>query len=314
MERFRSAVEGRVTFDERAPTGWDNTILMHVDLLQAPLAGLPGLAWSWWRYRSFAERFGARAVQKRYAEVTRELTDARRIHEALFPPPITRGPVRVAYRYEPMREIGVREVPGHHGRLPQQDRPGRGIDLVHDRGVGLRLRVEHPVVKPISIVAHHFPAKRFPDMHVSAGTVLTPAQFDMAADLGASLFISPGLTEVLAEHALKKGYAWVPGVATASEVMRALELGFELLKFFPAMAAGGPKALAGITAPLAAVRIVPTGGVTLENMAQWREVKAVQAVGGTWLTTGLDQASDIAKVVEQRAALALAAWNGLIQA
>lgn len=156
--------------------------------------------------------------------------------------------------------------------------------------------------------------KRFPDMHVSAGTVLTPAQFDMAADLGASLFISPGLTEVLAEHALKKGYAWVPGVATASEVMRALELGFELLKFFPAMAAGGPKALAGITAPLAAVRIVPTGGVTLENMAQWREVKAVQAVGGTWLTAGLDQASDIAKVVEQRAALALAAWNGLIQA
>ena len=72
----------------------------------SPLAGLPGLAWSWWRYRSFTDRFHARAVQKRYNEVTRELTDARRIHEALFPPPITRGTVRVAYHYEPMREIG----------------------------------------------------------------------------------------------------------------------------------------------------------------------------------------------------------------
>ena len=72
----------------------------------SPLAGLPGLAWSWWRYRSFAERFNARAIQRRYTEVTRELTDARRVHEALFPPPLSRGPVRVRYHYEPMREIG----------------------------------------------------------------------------------------------------------------------------------------------------------------------------------------------------------------
>jgi len=75
-------------------------------LALAPLAALPGLAWSWWRYRSFAERFHSSAVQKRYAAVTRELSDARRIHEALFPPPITRGPVRVTYHYEPMRDIG----------------------------------------------------------------------------------------------------------------------------------------------------------------------------------------------------------------
>jgi len=75
-------------------------------LVAAPLAGVPGFAWSWWRYRGFAERFHARAIQRRYAEVTRELTDARRVHEALFPPPITRGPVRLAYSYEPMRAIG----------------------------------------------------------------------------------------------------------------------------------------------------------------------------------------------------------------
>jgi len=70
------------------------------------LTGLPGFAWSLWRYRSFNERFNARTFRARYAEVTRELAEARRVHEALFPPPVTRGSVRVAYRYEPARHIG----------------------------------------------------------------------------------------------------------------------------------------------------------------------------------------------------------------
>ena len=71
-----------------------------------PLAGAPGFAWSWWRYRSFNERFHARAIRRRYAEVTRELAEARRVHEALFPPPVSRGPVHLRYRYEPARHIG----------------------------------------------------------------------------------------------------------------------------------------------------------------------------------------------------------------
>lgn len=188
----------------------------------------------------------------------------------------------------------------------------QGLEIAEGLCAGGITQIEITLRTPEAMQAMSEIAKHFPDVKLSAGTVLTPAQFDQAADLGATLFISPGLTETLAEHALKHGYAWVPGVATASEMMRALELGFELLKFFPAMAAGGPKALAGITAPLAAARVVPTGGVTLENMAQWREIKAVQAVGGTWLTAGLDQVSDVAKVVEQRAALAMAAWNNTV--
>lgn len=188
----------------------------------------------------------------------------------------------------------------------------QGLEIAEGLCAGGITQIEITLRTPEAMQAMIEIAKRFPDLKLSAGTVLTPAQFDQAADLGATLFISPGLTETLAEHALKHGYAWVPGVATASEMMRALELGFELLKFFPAMAAGGPKALAGITAPLAAARVVPTGGVTLENMAQWREIKAVQAVGGTWITAGLDQVSDVAKVVEQRAALAMAAWNNTV--
>lgn len=188
----------------------------------------------------------------------------------------------------------------------------QGLEIAEGLCAGGVTQIEITLRTPEAMQAMGEIAKHFPELKLSAGTVLTPAQFDQAADMGATLFISPGLTETLAEHALKRGYAWVPGVATASEMMRALELDFELLKFFPAMAAGGPKALAGITAPLAAARVVPTGGITLENMAQWREIKAVQAVGGTWLTAGLDQVADVAKVVEQRAALAMAAWNNTV--
>lgn len=75
-------------------------------LLAAPLSALPGFAWSWWRYRSFAQRFHAGAVLQRYNEISHDLAEARRIHEALFPPPLNHGPLRLAYRYEPMRQIG----------------------------------------------------------------------------------------------------------------------------------------------------------------------------------------------------------------
>ncbi|MBC7834548.1 MAG: serine/threonine-protein phosphatase [Phycisphaerales bacterium] len=75
-------------------------------ILIAPLAGLPGFAWSWWRHKSFNERFQGRMISQRFSEISQDLLDARRMHESLFPPPITRGPVRVDYRYEPMRQIG----------------------------------------------------------------------------------------------------------------------------------------------------------------------------------------------------------------
>lgn len=155
-------------------------------------------------------------------------------------------------------------------------------------------------------------AKEFPEMGLSAGTVLTVEQFDQAADAGATLFISPGLTEKLAEYAIQKGLNWVPGVATASETMRAVELGYRTLKFFPAMAAGGPKALAGITAPISGLNIVPTGGVTVENLKDWKAISAVKACGGTWLTAGLNQYETdhgaIAPVVAERSKQAIAAW------
>jgi 2-dehydro-3-deoxyphosphogluconate aldolase/(4S)-4-hydroxy-2-oxoglutarate aldolase len=153
-------------------------------------------------------------------------------------------------------------------------------------------------------------AKHFPQMCISAGTVLTPQQFDQAAEHGASLFISPGLTETLAEYAQHRAYSWVPGAATASELMRALECGFELIKFFPAQAAGGPKALAAITAPLPHVQIIPTGGITIDNLPAWKDIAAVKAIGGTWLTANLPSTHNtIVDTVAQRAEQALKTWH-----
>ena len=72
----------------------------------APIVGLPGLLWSLWRHRAFADQFLARAMVERYDRVTREVAEARRVHEAMFPPPVTRGKVHIHYRYEPMLDIG----------------------------------------------------------------------------------------------------------------------------------------------------------------------------------------------------------------
>ncbi|HEX4842746.1 MAG TPA: bifunctional 4-hydroxy-2-oxoglutarate aldolase/2-dehydro-3-deoxy-phosphogluconate aldolase [Limnobacter sp.] len=188
--------------------------------------------------------------------------------------------------------------------------PKQGLEIAEGLLQGGIDQMEITLRTPDALQAMREIAKHFPTMKLSAGTVLQPEQFEQAADAGASLFISPGLTETLAAHALKHQHAWVPGVATASEVMRALELGFELLKFFPAMAAGGPKALAGITAALSSARVVPTGGVTVNNLQEWRSIPAVQAVGGTWITAGLEDGARVAPVVAQRAAQALAAWHG----
>lgn len=75
-------------------------------IVLAPLVGLPGLAIAWWRHSRFRQHFHYRMLRRRYGELQRELVDARRIHEALFPRPILDGPVRLQYRYEPMRQIG----------------------------------------------------------------------------------------------------------------------------------------------------------------------------------------------------------------
>lgn len=118
---------------------------------------------------------------------------------------------------------------------------------------------------------------------VGAGTVLDPAQYDAAAAAGAEFVVSPGLTESLGRAAAKGPVPLLPGVATAGEVMRALDLGFTRLKFFPAVACGGIPALRGLSAVFGGVRFCPTGGITAETAAEWLAVPSVTCVGGSWL-------------------------------
>ncbi len=129
---------------------------------------------------------------------------------------------------------------------------------------------------------------------VGAGTVLNPEQFEAAVAAGSEFVVSPGLTERLGRAAAASQVPLLPGVSSASDIMRALDLGYDRLKFFPATASGGTTALRGMSAVFAQVRFCPTGGINQDNAAQWLAIPAVACVGGSWVApTGepVDQAA-----------------------
>jgi 2-dehydro-3-deoxyphosphogluconate aldolase / (4S)-4-hydroxy-2-oxoglutarate aldolase len=118
---------------------------------------------------------------------------------------------------------------------------------------------------------------------VGAGTVLNERQLDAAIDAGARFIVSPGLTIPLAEAAIERGIPFLPGIATAADIMRGLDLGLDRFKFFPAETSGGIKALKALVAPFYQARFCPTGGITVETAPDWLAVDAVKCVGGSWL-------------------------------
>lgn len=136
-----------------------------------------------------------------------------------------------------------------------------------------------------------------PAMVVAAGTVLSARQMADAAEAGADFAVSPGATRALFEAALSMQFPYLPGVATASEAMGAADAGFEVLKFFPAQAAGGIALLKGLADPLPHLRFCPTGGVSAANLADWLGLPNVVCAGGTWIAT--------------RDALGDADWDGI---
>ncbi|MDR1387913.1 MAG: bifunctional 4-hydroxy-2-oxoglutarate aldolase/2-dehydro-3-deoxy-phosphogluconate aldolase [Propionibacteriaceae bacterium] len=121
------------------------------------------------------------------------------------------------------------------------------------------------------------------DLTVGAGTVLTPQQVDQAAQSGAQFVVSPGLSRAVVERCGELGLLCLPGAVTATEVQAGLELGLSTLKFFPAASSGGPAALRGLAGPFGGVRFVPTGGITLANLADYLALPNVAAVGGSWM-------------------------------
>ncbi|UOS34552.1 bifunctional 4-hydroxy-2-oxoglutarate aldolase/2-dehydro-3-deoxy-phosphogluconate aldolase [Helicobacter pylori] len=127
-------------------------------------------------------------------------------------------------------------------------------------------------------------AKNVPKMRVGAGTILNPTQLEQAQNRGAEFLISPGLTIKLLEYAKKKDMPLIPGVSSSSEVMQALELGYNALKFFPAEYCGGVKLLNAFNGPFKGVKFCPTGGISTDNMRSYLNLENVLCVGGSWLT------------------------------
>lgn len=126
-------------------------------------------------------------------------------------------------------------------------------------------------------------ADELPDALVGAGTVINTEQYDAAVAAGAKFVITPGLTPALLKHGKNSPAPLIPGIATASEALQALELGYQFLKFFPAEINGGAKALKALAGPLPQLRFCPTGGVNAANVKDYLAVSSVMTVGGSWM-------------------------------
>ena len=129
-------------------------------------------------------------------------------------------------------------------------------------------------------------ARQRPDLVTGTGTVLTANDLRRSQDVGARFAVSPGLTDALAEAATGSAdhCPLLPGTATASEVMAALDHGFERLKFFPAETSGGAPAVKALGGPLPQARFCPTGGIGPENADEYLGLDNVFCVGGSWIT------------------------------
>lgn len=144
---------------------------------------------------------------------------------------------------------------------------------------------------------------KVPGAIVGAGTVLNQKQLDEAADAGAQFIVSPGLSEPLSRAVARSEIAYLPGIATAGDIMRGLDLGLERFKFFPAEASGGIAALKALSGPFGNIRFCPTGGIRPDNAAEWLAVDAVLCVGGTWLYRAGESMDAVADRTRAAAAL-----------
>ena len=124
------------------------------------------------------------------------------------------------------------------------------------------------------------------DLVVGAGTVITERQVDQALVLGAKFIVSPGISAVVVRRCQEAGVPVVPGVATATEIIQALDLGLDTVKFFPAEASGGLATIKALSAAFPQVRFMPTGGITAESAPAYLAHPAVAAVGGSWMVAG----------------------------
>ncbi|MFP4384372.1 MAG: bifunctional 4-hydroxy-2-oxoglutarate aldolase/2-dehydro-3-deoxy-phosphogluconate aldolase [Spirochaetia bacterium] len=129
-------------------------------------------------------------------------------------------------------------------------------------------------------------AEEVPEITVGAGTVLNPGQADKAADAGASFIVTPGFNPSTVKHCIDRGIPVAPGISSPTQIEAALELGLNTVKFFPAEAVGGVKAIKAMSGPYGGVNFIPTGGINGENLSDYLSLPKVLACGGSWMTKG----------------------------
>lgn len=143
--------------------------------------------------------------------------------------------------------------------------------------------------------------KSFPDMNIGAGTIINLEQAKKAIEAGAKFLVSPGLCAEVAVYAKEIGVDYYPGCVTPTEIMQALSLGVEIVKFFPANVYGGLKALKALSAPFPQIKFIPTGGVDLTNLDEFLAFEKVYAVGGSFMMKGdiVDNCKKINEIINK---------------
>ncbi len=168
------------------------------------------------------------------------------------------------------------------------------------RAIEITLRTQAGLDAARAIIAE------VPEASVGIGTVLTSADYERAAKLGAAFAISPGLSIELLEAGAQGTLPFAPGIQTPSDLIACVTRGYELVKFFPAVPAGGLAALDALTGPFPTVRFCPTGGINAGNAAQWLAHKKVVAIGGSWVAPAADIKAGAWDAIESRARAAAA--------
>ena len=139
----------------------------------------------------------------------------------------------------------------------------------------------------------------FPDMLIGAGTVLTTEQVDLAVKAGASFIVSPGLNPKVVSYCVERGIPITPGCSTPSDIEAAIELGLDVVKFFPAEAAGGLAMIKAMAAPYVNMKFMPTGGINASNLISYLDFPKIIACGGSWMVKDdLVKAGDFGKITE----------------